>query len=445
MKKKVSEFIAKHQLLSADDLHMVAISGGADSVALLLVLHELGYRIEAAHCNFRLRDTESDRDEQFVVSLCTELGIPLHRVHFDTREYATLHKVSIEMAARQLRYTYFEQLLKDIGASTVSVAHHQCDAVETLLMNLLRGAGIHGLTGIRPRNGYIVRPLLSVTRNNIVQYLSEKGVGYVIDSTNLEADVLRNKIRLQVLPLLEQIQQGAAENIARTSYYMSEAERVYQAEIDRERDGVTDKDGVLFIPRSLLQSVPSPLSLLHELMAPYGFRRDQLSTILCHLNDTAGKIFQAPAHTLLIDRDGLLVSPVVLPMKPQKMPEPGTYRLDETSRLRIELLEGDTTVSKQPLVATLDAANIVFPLTVRTVEAGDRFHPFGMQGSKLVSNFMTDRKLNLLAKQRQQVVTDATGAILWLVGLRTDHCYRLTADTRRTLRLTKINEISTMT
>ena len=164
MIQKVSEFIAKHQLLSHDDLHLVALSGGADSVALLLILQQLGYRIEAAHCNFRLRGEESDRDEEFVKSLCRKRNIQLHIIHFDTNEYAALHQVSIEMAARDLRYGYFRQLCQDIGATSVCVAHHRDDAVETSLMNLLRGSGIHGLTGIRPKNGHVVRPLLCVSR-----------------------------------------------------------------------------------------------------------------------------------------------------------------------------------------------------------------------------------------------------------------------------------------
>ena len=175
MLNKVSDFIAKHQLLSHDDLHLVALSGGADSVALLRILQQLDYRIEAAHCNFHLRGAESDRDEAFVVSLCKKWGVPIHIIHFDTREYANIHQVSIEMAARDLRYGYFRQLSQDIGATTVCVAHHRDDAVETVLMNLLRGSGIHGLTGIRPKNGLIVRPLLGVCREEIEQYLHSIG------------------------------------------------------------------------------------------------------------------------------------------------------------------------------------------------------------------------------------------------------------------------------
>ena len=211
---RVEAFIKKERLIIWEGLHLVALSGGADSVALLLVLKQLGCHIEAVHCNFHLRGEESDRDESFVKNLCSEQDIKLHLIHFDTNEYAAVHQVSIEMAARELRYRYFEQLRQDIGAETICVAHHRNDAVETLLMNLMRGAGIHGLTGIHPKNGAIVRPLLCVSRDEIEDYLHARGQAYVTDSTNLQPDVLRNKIRLQLLPLVEEIYAGATENIA---------------------------------------------------------------------------------------------------------------------------------------------------------------------------------------------------------------------------------------
>ena len=170
--QNVKQFIARHQLLDKDKPCLIALSGGADSVSLLLALLHLGYKTEACHCNFHLRGSESVRDEQFCVSLCERLGVPLHRIHFDTEQYASLHKVSIEMAARELRYRYFEQLIQDLEAQGVCVAHHRDDSVETLLINLIRGTGINGLTGIAPRNGHVLRPLLNVSREDILEYLS---------------------------------------------------------------------------------------------------------------------------------------------------------------------------------------------------------------------------------------------------------------------------------
>ena len=427
MKNKVADFIAKHQLLSHDGLHVVALSGGADSVALLRILCDLGYHVEAAHCNFHLRGEESDRDEQFVKNLCQSLNVPLHLIHFDTVEYASLHQVSIEMAARELRYGYFRQLRDDIGAETVCVAHHRDDAVETLLMNLLRGAGIHGLTGIRPRNGHIVRPLLGVSRQEILEYLDSIGQDYVTDSTNLQPDVLRNKVRLQLIPLLEQLSPGASDNIARSANYLSEAEKVYNASFSALGARAT-------LPISSIMDSPSPLCLLHEWLSPYGFNRSQIDQLLACLDGESGREFTSPTHTLVVDRDRLVVEPVSAPMKPHVIPEPGNYRLTEKLCLKVETTD-DISISKLDDCATLDKEKVLFPLTVRPVQSGDVFCPFGMEGHKLVSDFLTDSKRSLLEKRRQLVVTDATGAILWLVGLRTDNRFRVTPQTTTILRL----------
>ena len=439
MLNKVADFIAKHQLLSHEGLHIVALSGGADSVTLLHVLRALGYRVEAAHCNFHLRGEESDRDELFVKTLCEKNHVKLHLIHFDTAEYASLHQVSIEMAARELRYRYFEQLREDIGASTVCVAHHRDDAVETLLMNLLRGSGIHGLTGIRPHNSHVVRPLLCVSRQEILEYLHSIGQDYITDSTNLQPDVLRNKVRLQVLPLLEQMYAGATENMARSAYYLSEAEKVYNAEIDRyaqETEVPLNDSSLLTIHYSLLSSSPSPACLLYEWLTPRGFNRSQVEQILAHLDGEPGRVFESSTHTLVIDRESIVVEPVCAPIKPLVIPEPGTYRIDETAKIRIEEVGVEAGISRDPATATLDAATIRYPLTLRAVEPGDIFQPFGMEGKKLVSDYLTDRKLNLLAKRRQRVLVDATGTILWLVGQRTDHRYRITPDTRAIIKAT---------
>ena len=431
MKNKVTGFIAKHQLLSHDGLHVVALSGGADSVALLRIMCDLGYRVEAAHCNFRLRGEESNRDEQFVKNLCKNLGVPLHLIHFETAEYAAIHQVSIEMAARELRYGYFRQLREDIGAETVCVAHHRDDAVETFMMNLLRGAGIHGLTGIRPRNGHIVRPLLCVSRHDIIQYLDSIGQDYVTDSTNLVDDVLRNKIRLRLIPLLEQLSPRASDNIARSATYLSEAEKVYNASVK------THKGDSSFCEMSIssLRDFPSPLCLLHEWLSPLGFNRSQIDQLLDSLDGGSGREFTTPSHTLIIDRDRIVVEPISAPMRSLLIPEPGNYRVDGQHLLKVES-SSDIIVSKTNDCATLDSVNIQFPLTLRPVREGDTFCPFGMTGHRLVSDFLTDRKLSVFEKRRQLVVTDATDTILWLVGLRTDNRFRVSDRTTSILSLT---------
>ena len=357
------------------------------------------------------------------------------------------------MAARELRYRYFDQLRQDIGAEAVCVAHHRDDAVESFLMNLLRGAGIHGLTGIRPCNGHIVRPLLCVSRQEILQYLDSIGQNFVTDSTNLQPDVLRNKVRLQLLPLLEQIYPGAAENIARSAYYLSETEKVYNAFWStygaqwglpylceaREEQGACPQCATL--PISTIKDAPSLLSLLHECLTPFGFNRSQIEQIATHLDGTSGRVFESATHTLVIDREAVVVEPISTPIKPLVIPEPGVYRLDETEKIRIEEAGVEAGISRDATVATLDAATVRFPLTLRTVASGDSFQPFGMEGHKLVSDYLTDIKLNLLAKRRQRVLVDATGTILWLVGQRIDHRYRITPATRSILRIQFANNL----
>ena len=440
MLNKVSDFIAKHQLLSPDDLHLVALSGGADSVALLLILQQLGYRIEAAHCNFHLRGEESDRDEKFVKSLCKKRNIPLHLIHFDTKEYASLHQVSIEMAARELRYGYFRQLCQDIGASSVCVAHHRDDAVETLLMNLLRGCGIHGLTGIRPKNDFIVRPLLGVSREEIEQYLHSIGQDYVTDSTNLVNDVLRNKIRLEVLPLLKTLNPKASENIEKTALYLSEVEKIFNESIATQKaefiQSVSNRFPQTVAIPSLLH-LPSPEYFLHEWLSPYGFNTQQTEQIYSQLKGESGREFLSSSHTLVIDRDTLILAPHQAPMKTMKIPEEGTYRYDESTRFEVKQ-SSDLSISKSPDCVTLDADTVQYPLTIRPVETGDRFCPFGMVGHRLVSDFLTDCKLSILDKRRQLVVTDRDGQIIWIVGLRSDNRFRVIEKTSKIIRLTRI-------
>lgn len=444
MLNKVADFIGKHQLLSHDGLHLVALSGGADSVALLLILRRLGYRIEAAHCNFHLRGEESDRDEDFVKSLCKKLEIPLHVIHFDTEEYASIHQVSIEMAARDLRYGYFRQLCQDLGAASVCVAHHRDDAVETLLMNLLRGSGIHGLTGIRPKNGLIVRPLLCVSREEIEDYLHSIGQDYVTDSTNLVDDVVRNKIRLRVLPLLREINPKAAENIFNTSRYLFEAERIINQSIDNQKVRLIQGN-----PDSFLQTVsipqllrlPSPEIFLYEWLAPYGFNTTQTEQISSQLTGESGREFLTSTHTLVIDRETLILVPLQPPMKTIKIPEEGRYRYNEEICFDVSLTN-EISISKSDDCITLDAATVHFPLTVRPVQTGDRFCPFGMEGHRLVSDFLTDCKQSLIDKRRQLVVTDRDGQIIWVVGLRSDNRFKVTEKTLEIIRLTISNGVN---
>ena len=407
MWSKVERYIEKHKLLKPSELYIVALSGGADSVALLLLLKNGGFNIHAAHCNFHLRGEESDRDEAFCEQLCADENIPFHRAHFDTREYADLHKVSIEMAARELRYRWFEQLRQDIGAAGICVAHHRDDSVETVLLNLVRGTGLRGLTGIQPRNGHILRPLLCVSRAEIEAFLAEKGQKYVTDSTNLETDVQRNVVRLEVLPLLRKLNPAVVENIQRTAENLAEAQQVLNTI-------VANIDNVKTLELSELDKYGSSECLVFEWLKKYGFNGDQVRQILDA--ETGRIVSSAMGYDVLKDRGRLIVEPALEPFRPMRIPEEGTYVLDGKTRFSVR--KKTVYVSKEPHVATLDAAKVSFPLTVRRVEEGDCMQPYGMKGKKLLSDLMTDLKMTVFEKRRQLVVVDSQGVVLWAVGLR---------------------------
>ena len=448
-------FATAHQLLTPGGKYIIALSGGADSVSLLLVLKhlesEFGITLEAAHCNFHLRGDESLRDEEFCKQLCRRLHVPLHLVHFDTHAYADLHHVSIEMAARDLRYAYFEQLRRDIHAHDICVAHHRDDSVETLLLNLVRGTGLRGLRGIQPRNAHIIRPLLSHSRQQIEQYLDALGESYVTDSTNLHNDVKRNKIRLNIIPLLRELNPSVSQSIFETSLRVTEALKIFDDAIQRSIADVTTpqtqnsklktQNSPLIISVPRLKQQPSPEYTLHEILSPRGFTSAQIEQIYTSLDtNPTGKIITSCTHELAFDRSTLILQPKTpTPLvRPMHIPETGTYVLSDNLKLKVETEEcGDRyEPSRTADCASLDASDIKFPLTLRHIQPGDRFVPFGMTGTKLLSDYLTDRKKNIFEKRAQLVLTDAQQRILWLVGERTDNRFRITPHTQRALRLT---------
>lgn len=435
LSERVSGFIGRNSLLRRQGRYLVALSGGADSVALLLVLKQLGYNIEAVHCNFHLRGKESDRDEDFCKELCDKHGVAFHVVHFDTRTYAELHKVSMEMAARELRYGYFEKLRNDIGADGICVAHHRNDSVETVLINLIRGTGVHGLTGISPRNGYVVRPLLCVSRSEIVDFLDSVGQDYVTDSTNLIDDVVRNKIRLNIIPLMKEINPAVCGNISKTSFRLGEAEKIIENALRKE--GFI-KENTHTIDVDTLKAQPSPEYVLYYVLNGYGFSPAQIEQISTSLESQSGRVWNSPTHQLLFDRGRILIEENCDgAMKPMRIPECGTYVCPSGKKIRVrtEAVGVGFMVSKDKDCVCLDAGKVAFPLTLRTTVNGDRFVPFGMKGSKLVSDFLTDSKKTLFEKRRQLVIAEAGGGIVWVVGERPDNRFRITDETVKALVL----------
>lgn len=452
--RKVARYISQLGLMEKEGTYIVALSGGADSVALLSILTALGMNVSAAHCNFHLRGEESDRDEQFCIDLCQRWGIHLHRIHFDTFTYAQQHKVSIEMAARDLRYRYFAQLAHDTDASGICVAHHRDDNVETLLLNLLRGSGVDGLAAIAPKNGNIIRPLLCISRQDILEYLKEERQDYVTDSTNLEDDALRNKIRHHVIPLLKQLNPAAIDNMAQTAKYMRQAKGMLDAMMQTEGFADISIDDplnyVTRINRHKVQSAASPEYVLHHELGKFGFHGDMIDQMCQAMtsrqwvgyNDQGvGKVWKNNDYMVAIDRDYLLVTPLhameALQREPEfRLPEEGNYtRSDAKIRVKVYPRTTNFAPSKDACRITLDARKVNFPLTYRLAQEGDRFCPFGMKGSKLVSDYLTDHKRDFLQKASQHVITDSKGEIIWLVGERTSETYKIDETTQEILEI----------
>lgn len=427
MVNRVRKYIEDNRLLPQTGKVIVGLSGGADSVALLTILNKLGYKCLAIHCNFHLRGNESDRDEQFVTEFCKRTGTELRIIHFGTEEYAREKSISIEMAARELRYRAFEDYRASEGADAIAVAHHRNDSAETILLNLVRGTGIKGLHGIRPRNGHIIRPLLCTSRDEILEYLKWRGLEYVTDSSNLTSDYTRNKIRLEIIPKLAEINPSIIDSLSSTAEKIHEAEVIYSKAIQEAISRVRRGD---FIDIEALRNETAPATLLFEILSPLGFNSTHVANLAKSLDSEGYREVSNKQWRIIKERDKLIVTP----QKEEKnihveLPTEGNTNTPfGTISMKKKPFDGN--IPKDRHVAMLDYDRLRFPLTLRNAVVGDRFAPFGMRGTKLVSDYLTDHKKSIIEKQRQLVVTDRNGDIVWLVGERPSSLFSIRQNTK---------------
>lgn len=432
MRDLVRAYIEKYQLLTENRPVLVGVSGGADSIALLTILVELGYSCIAAHCNFHLRGEESLRDERFTKEYVEKLQIPFVKIDFETEQYAAENHLSIEMAARELRYRWFEEQRVHWGAQAIVVAHHRDDNVETFLMNLIRGTGIRGLSGIQPKNGFVVRPMLAVSREEIQNWFAKRNLSYVTDSTNLSDAYTRNFIRLRILPLLEEVNPSVKKAIARTSEHLAATEAIYLQVIEEARKEVFDSENRLSI--AALMKYPALNAVLYELLKVYGFSRSVVEDIYSSLTKESGKVFFSSSFRLIKDRDYLLLSPLVKEETQEYILNGDEKEWIGPIELSFEsvVITTDFQIRKEKNIAYFDADKLTFPLTLRKWQEGDWFIPFGMKGRKKLSDYFSDRKFSRLEKEQTWLLCSGD-TIIWIVGERSDNRFCLDKMTKRAL------------
>lgn len=439
MYSKFAAHIASASFFDPSMPVLLAVSGGRDSVVLAHLMSRTSQPFAVAHCNFNLRPGDCDRDEAFVKALSDSLGVPCHVAHFDTRSYAHDHHLSIEAAARDLRYGFFAQLVSAHGYSGVATGHHRDDAVETFFINLLRGTGIAGLHGIRPQSVRLVptddgslplaifRPLLPFSRAEIDAYVEQQGLAFVEDYTNAELEFRRNQVRHQLMPLLRQMSPHIDESMQSTMSALADAEQLYRDQLRLLAAQHLSKEGNhVAISYDSIRQLSPQFTVLFELLRPYGFNAVQIADILAGLDRQVGTEYLSPTHRLVFDYSGLLIVPKSAPTN-----NPPRLIREQLSRGQFQSLK----VPAHQLI--LDADKLSEPLSLRHPRVGDRFRPFGMKGrTQLLSDYFKDHHVSVVDRDSKWLLVDAQDRILWVVGHRASELCSVTPSTTNILRIT---------
>ena len=452
MLEQFCKYVNDNHLVNKGDRILVALSGGVDSMVLAELLRREGYDIAFAHCNFHLRGKESDGDEQFVREYAERVGVKLFVRQFDTLDFVENNKVSVEMAARELRYAWFNDLInaneninstesnkqtvistersewRNLRFDKLALAHHADDQIETFFINLLRGSGIKGLKAMQPRNGMYIRPLLWASREEIKKFAIENGIKWREDSTNNDTVYLRNKIRHDLMPVFDNIRPEAREKILQSVNHLAIENQLYRELLKEKLSQTETVNGVLHsiskrhFERSVAESRnPFGLQLLFEWIRQFGFSYSQCESIFTALDGDPGKEFFSDDYQLVVEKETIDIFPKTLnafkalkALKFESFTKTPNFKL-QTSNLNI---------------AQLDYDKLKLPLTARHWHQGDRFHPLGMRGSKLVSDFFNDNGFTAFQKTTTPILIDANDQIVWIVGHRIDDRFKITEKTK---------------
>lgn len=428
-------FINKQNLIQPSQKVLLAVSGGMDSVVMCDLFSKAKIDFAIAHCNFGLRGEESNEDEMFVKKLSIKYKVPFFVTTFQTADFAENEKISTQMAARILRYEWFEKIRVQHNFDYIATAHHQNDVLETVLLNLTKGTGIAGLHGIRVKNGHIIRPILFAEKESIFDYVVENQIIWREDSSNESNKYQRNLIRNEVVPLLKQINPNLENTIQQTVERITAVEDIFEQEMEMLRKQITWSDSqAIYVNYKAIQTLSQPVIKLAELLKPYHFSYQQSQDIFEAFDKESGKTFLTPTHTLVKDRTELVITPKNLQAFTSKTIEKNNEVVEFGERMlnigAITEIEEGFTVPTAKKVACLDADKVRFPLQLRKWKEGDWFCPLGMNKKKLISDFLIDQKVPLNLKKEVYLLT-SNGSVVWVVGFRIDDRFKVTEKTSK--------------
>ncbi len=432
--QQFKDFINSYHLFTPQDKILLAVSGGKDSVAMVNLFTAAKFQFGIAHCNFNLREEESIRDQIFVQNLANELGVPFHLKSFETELYAKEHKVSIQMAARDLRYQFFHELKETFNYQKIAIAQHQNDAMETVILNLIRGTGIAGLHGIKVHHNNIIRPLLCFNSANIEEMVEENKIIFVEDSSNASTKYARNKIRLDIIPEMKKLNPSLESSFQKNLDYFVELEELLIENVKNHRNQFfKQKNNQIEILISDLEKIHPQKLILFELLRPFGFNITTIHNLISCLKGEAGRQFYSETHTLTVDREIISIK-----SKEQLIVREQLIKIDQTKAvfgsyfLSIKLVETmPSSFITEAHTIYVDEENFIYPLKLRAWREGDTFKPFGMNGEKKISDFFISQKIPVNIKKNIPILVNGDGKIIWVCGLRNDDRFKVKPNTKK--------------
>jgi tRNA(Ile)-lysidine synthase len=439
---RLQSFIKQHALFLEEESVLLAVSAGRDSVLMARLFKASGYRFGIAHCNFNLRDAESELDERFTEELADELEVPFYTQRFDTLEYANANHISVQMAARDLRYQWLEKIRTEFNYQYIAIAHHQNDVIETMLLNLTRGTGISGLHGILPKKGKLIRPLLFLSRDEIDELVKHEAYAYREDSSNLSVKYSRNKLRLEVIPVLKELNQSLELTFEANRKRFAELEILLDLRVQeiRERLFIKLAEDEFEISIAELKKLNPLSTLLYGLFHPYGFTETVLNDLANAWDGKPGKVFHSAGYQLLVDRGRIILSRINEDRAEDVLLESvNSSCIWNKQQFECKIVPvSQFELNKAENIAQLDYDLLSFPLTLRSWKNGDHFQPLGLKLKKKLSDFFVDRKISLNHKKDIGVLENSNGDIVWLAGLRVDERYKVSPNTKKVFILEQL-------